>query len=232
MKRGVISMSSSPSKHVLVAPTSNRTMRLPIKLQGLKQTVDTTALINSGATGNFLDPRLLPKGTFKLTRVANPITAYNIDGTPNNKGTIKWITTASFSTGTFHDTIRFMIVHLSRPQIILSMPWLQKWNPKINWKTFSLKLGNTDDLSPNIDFEIATLVSRSNPQGVERTLREHPPSNGSIEEQIDKLTISMEIAQAEQPKEVLIPEFCKDFADVFSEKTYEQLPPQIGRAHV
>ena len=95
------------------------------------------------------------------------------------------------------------------------MPWLQKWNPKINWKTFSLELGNTDDLSPNIDFEITTLVSQSDPQGVERALCEHPPLNGSIEEQIDKLTISMEIAQAEQPKEVSIPESCKDFADIF-----------------
>ena len=30
---------------------------------------------------------------------------------------------------------------------------------------------------------------------------------------------------AEKPKEIPVPDFCADFADVFSEKTYNQLPP-------
>ena len=84
LKREVIPMSSFLNlDHVLVAPQNNRTMCLPIVLQGLKQTVDTTALIDSGATGNFMDPCLLPKGIFKLSQTSTPITAYNVDGTPN-----------------------------------------------------------------------------------------------------------------------------------------------------
>ena len=58
-------------------------MHLPIMLQGLKQTIDTTALIDSRATGNFMDPHLLPKGIFKFSQTPTPITAYNVDGTPN-----------------------------------------------------------------------------------------------------------------------------------------------------
>ena len=58
-------------------------MHLPIVLQGLKQTVNTTALIDSGATGNFMDPCLLSKGIFKLSQTPTPITAYNVNGTPN-----------------------------------------------------------------------------------------------------------------------------------------------------
>ena len=37
--------------------------------------------------------------------------------------------------------------------------------------------------------------------------------------------ISTEITMAEKPKEIPILDFCADFADVFSEKTYNQLPP-------
>ena len=37
--------------------------------------------------------------------------------------------------------------------------------------------------------------------------------------------ISTEIAMAKKPKEIPILDFCTDFADVFSEKTYNQLPP-------
>ena len=89
-------------------------MHLPIVLQGLKQTVNMTALIDSGATGNFMDPPcLLPKGIFKLSQTPTPITAYNVDGTPNTRGTIQWTTTTLFSSGTFANTVKFMIIQLS-----------------------------------------------------------------------------------------------------------------------
>ena len=117
----------SPSlalNHVLVASQENRTLRLPISLHGIKQTVDTTALIDSGATGNFIDPCLLPKGIFSLTPCLSPIIAYNVDGTPNTKGTICWTSIISFSSGPFSDMVKFMVICLSRPQIILGMPWL------------------------------------------------------------------------------------------------------------
>ena len=207
-------MSSLPhSDNVLVAPVNNRTMCLPIQLQGIKKTIDTTALIDLGATGNFIDPCLLSLGIFKLSWISSSIIAYNIDGTPNNKRTICWMTVISFTSGSFTDTIKFMVIQLSCPQIILSMPWLQKWNPKIDWRTFT------------INFRSEDLPIIPDSQGVKRTLCERPPLNKSRHEQVDKLTISTKIAQAEKPKEATILKFCADFTDVFSEKTYEQLPP-------
>ena len=76
------------SDNVLVAPLNNKSMHIPVQLQGIKKTINTTALIDSGATGNFIDPHLLPLGIFKLSKVPSPITTYNIDRTPNNKGAI------------------------------------------------------------------------------------------------------------------------------------------------
>ena len=202
-------------------------------LHGLKQTIETTALIDSEATRNFMDPHLLPKGIFKLTRTPTPITAYNVDGTPNTWGTIQWTATISFSLGTFSDIVKFMIVLLSRPQVILRMPWLQKWNPKIDWIRYTIdlqtSLPETNDHQipdiPNPDNEISLLFSQQYPQGIERTLRECPPLKELCVEQVNKVTISTEIAMAEKPKEIPILDFCTDFADVFSKKTYNQLPP-------
>ena len=85
-------------------------MHLPIMLQELKQTVDTTALIDSGAIGNFMDPCLLSKGIFKLSWILTSIIAYNVDETPNTWETIQWTTTASFSSDTFSDMVKFMII--------------------------------------------------------------------------------------------------------------------------
>ena len=185
--------------HVLVASQENRTLHLPISLHGIKQTVDTSTLIDSRATGNFINPCLLPKENFKLTPCLSSIIAYNVDGTPNTKGTIHWTSVISFSSGPFSDTVKFMVIRLSCPQIILEMPWLQKWNPIIDWNTFSI------DFSPK----------------VKRSLHEYPP----LEENINKVTISTELAQAEKPKKISLPNFCSNFADVFAESTHNQLPP-------
>ena len=65
-------------------------MSFPILLQGKSKTVDTTTLIDSGATGNFMDVCLLSLNNFTLIRLPEPIIAYNVDGTKNLKGTICW----------------------------------------------------------------------------------------------------------------------------------------------
>ena len=174
-------------------------MCIPISLHGLKKTINTLALVDSRATGNFIDSHLLPNGIFKLKALPTPITAFNVDGTPNTKGTICWISDISFNFGSFSNKVKFMVVRLSCPQVILGIPWLKKRNPIIDWINFSI------DLSPR----------------VERSLCKYPPQG----EDIDKITISMELAISKQPKDVSIPAFCSDFADVFTESTHNQLPP-------
>ena len=84
-------MSSSHSINcVLVATPSNRTMSFPILLQGKNKTVDTTTLIDSGATRNFMDIHLLSLDEFTLIHLPDPIIIYNVDGTKNQKETICW----------------------------------------------------------------------------------------------------------------------------------------------
>ena len=65
-------------------------MTFPISLQGKTKTINTSALIDSGATGNFMDLHLLSHDNFVLIRLPTPILAYNVDGTTNQKGTIRW----------------------------------------------------------------------------------------------------------------------------------------------
>ena len=51
-------------------------------------------------------------------------------------------------------------------------------------------------------------------------------------ETIGKVTILTQIAQEAKPVEAILPEWCKDFEDVFSEKTHEKLPPHRPYDHV
>ena len=50
-------------------------------------------------------------------------------------------------------------------------------------------------------------------------------------EQINKTTISTQIAQTTLSTEPIIPEWCNDFVDVFSEKAHDQLPPHHPYDH-
>ena len=60
-------------------------------------TVETLALIDSGAGGTFIDQNYVRKIGYKLTELETPVKAYNVDGTENKKGTIKNYVDLQFS---------------------------------------------------------------------------------------------------------------------------------------
>ena len=80
--------SSHIVNHVITALPNERTMCIPIKLSNGTQIVETTALVNCGATGNFTDVSLLCLLELPLEKLPKPIIANNVDGTANAKGTI------------------------------------------------------------------------------------------------------------------------------------------------
>jgi hypothetical protein len=139
LKRETASTSFSHSlSHVLVASKNERTLRFPVKLCVGHQIVETTALIDSGATGNFLDLGLLSLANFPLQRLPKPIQAYNVDGSTNRKGTILWKTKVPVLPFQKTDDLELMIVSLGCKQIILGMPWLKTQNPRIDWQANTL----------------------------------------------------------------------------------------------
>ena len=79
-------LSSPTTPYVLVASPNERTLHFPIKLLVGTQTIETTTLVDSGATGNFIDLRLLSLANFPLKRLSQPVGAFNMDGTLNQRG--------------------------------------------------------------------------------------------------------------------------------------------------
>ena len=85
-------------------------MTFPITLQGETKIVDTCVLIDSGATGNFMDLCLLSQDNFILIQLPMPILAYNVDGTTNQKGTIRWKVRTTLTIGDHSHSIELMIL--------------------------------------------------------------------------------------------------------------------------
>ena len=146
-------MPSPTTPHVLVAPSNERTLHFPIKLLVGIQTVETSALVDSRATGNFIDLGLLSLANFPLKRLSQPIGAFNVDRTSNRQGTILWKAHTHIMLPHSSDDLDLMVVSLGRKHIILGMPWLRSRNPHIDWKHNTLSFprspipGNDNDLT-------------------------------------------------------------------------------------
>ena len=63
----------------------------------MKETTETSALLDSGAGGIFIDKNHAQKMNYKLTEMEKLVKAYNINGTENKKGTIRHYIPLKFS---------------------------------------------------------------------------------------------------------------------------------------
>ena len=102
-------------------------------------TIETPALINSGAGGTFINQNYVRKVGYKLTELEIPVKAYNMDGTENKKGTIKNYVDLQFSINGKKFQEWFYVTRLGKQKAILGLPWLKKHNPEINWQTGKLE---------------------------------------------------------------------------------------------
>ena len=99
--------------------------------------VDPIALIDSGAQGRFVDESIV--GSKGRRRLRKPIIVRNVDGTRNAAGEIIEEARVKYSVGNQDFDEWFLVTALGDQRVILGMPWLETYNPKINWKTKTVK---------------------------------------------------------------------------------------------
>lgn len=118
-------------------------MRIPVQVKVHGQNVLSNALIDSGAEGKFIDSKFVIKHRIPVRKLVTPIPVHNVDGTPNQNGTI---THHAFLPLYFGDkfTMAFLLVtSLGKEDIILGLPWLKQRNPTINWKEGTISINKT-----------------------------------------------------------------------------------------
>ena len=126
-------------------------MRIPLSIHA-DLSVETKALIDTGAGEVFMDHRFAKEHKFPLRPLDTPIRVYNADGTRNEAGDIKRCAVLEIEAGHHRHIVRFLITSLGKEPIILGLPWLQRVNA-------------------NIDFTKGTLDI--DPARVNRTITEH-----------------------------------------------------------
>ena len=96
------------------------------------------ALLDSGATENFIDKRTvmtLGLGTRVLTQ---PLNIHNVNGTANQEGQITQYCDLWVRKDEQNTKLRFYVTSLGRDRMILGHLWFQCFNPNVDWATNSL----------------------------------------------------------------------------------------------
>lgn len=98
-----------------------------------EKSVETSALIDSGAGGQFIDQNYARQ--FPIQKLDEPLAAYNVDGTENKRGKITSFVDLTMTINGRTKDIQLLVTGLGKQKIILGFPWLQQENPEINWAT-------------------------------------------------------------------------------------------------
>jgi len=115
-------------------------MSIGVEKLDMHKDVTVKALLDSSATGMFMDKRIAARHGFKLQKLERLIMVRNIDGTNNSKGAITHQVEYNVYYKGYVERMRMDVCDLGKTEVILGMLWLVAHNPEINWETGEVKM--------------------------------------------------------------------------------------------
>ena len=110
-----------------------RALNIKVRLKTKNLRADINALIDSGATENFISPVIVTRFRLQTTKLKHPRIIRNVDGSMNSIGSIISTVTLLVHDGAEKHNQRFFIIELGGDDIVLGYPFLAAINPRINW---------------------------------------------------------------------------------------------------
>jgi Retroviral aspartyl protease len=95
---------------------------------------EAIALLDSGATENFMNLEYAKYLHLPIQRLKEPRKLFNIDGTPNQSRELQYFTDLQVQMGTQHSSLQFFLSNLGENKVILGYPWFAAFQPRIDWK--------------------------------------------------------------------------------------------------
>ena len=173
-------------------------MTLRVFIHSKSKRAEAVALLDSGATENFINFKYAQKMDLLIRRLPQERRLFNVDGTPNKAGTLKYYTDVNTRTGTKITRLRYFLTDLGENQVILGYPWFASAQPRIDWARGWIDYEQLPIVlrSDNADQAVFSTRTRAR-KAVIRTIK--------VDERI--------------------PHQYRMFADVFSDEESKKLPP-------
>ncbi len=203
------------------------TIDVQIKIQGNSTKIATAALVDSGCTSSAINRAFVKKHDIPTHATAAPIPVYNADGTRNQGGSITRYAEICLTVGDHTERIDLAVTELGDRQIFLGHDWLNQHNPIINWKSgklmfarcqcrkllFVLPDADPDDKWDKELEEGETILAIDFTQAI--LIRAHHAND-----------LAAKASKGKDAKtfEEMVPEWCRDFADLFEKGNFDELP--------
>jgi len=122
--------------------SSSRSLNLKVSIEPTDtgEVKSVNALVDSGATGRFIDRDYVKANHLTTRTLSSPIPVRNADGTPNGTGTITEVVDLVLRYQNHSERTLFAVTGLGSQDLILGHSWLQKHNPEIDWATGEVKM--------------------------------------------------------------------------------------------
>jgi len=97
-------------------------------------------LLDSGATGNFIDKDFVCTKGISTQSISRPIPVFNIDGSPNEAGQISEVVDVVLRYKTHSERTLLAVSNLGKQNMILGYTWLKDHNPEVDWQTREVQM--------------------------------------------------------------------------------------------
>ena len=111
----------------------NDHIMVKIQLHGGKESVIINAMIDSGATEDFIDREVCNKHRITMIKGKNTRVIYLADGKPRAIGPVTHMTKVPMDISSHRELATFQVANLQNHEVILGMPWLREHNPTSDW---------------------------------------------------------------------------------------------------
>jgi hypothetical protein len=209
----------------------NKSILVPIMFETEGRKADQQALLDSGATENFLHPKLIEQMGLKTRKLMKPKQMCNMDGTLNSGKAIDQYIQMHIQHNGRTSLQTFFVAELGDDRTILGYPFLEAFEPAIDWKNTTLP-GPTTLTTQQKDYDP---LLDGHPQLGWQDQIEEPTDEIWLkltfesDSQCCKSTVAQELAiqatdKTERTWQEQVPKEYHNFGRVFSEEESQRFP--------
>ncbi len=124
-----------PAKTYILLKTSPCSLNLQVELMSPTSlaSITTSALLDSGATGMFINRDFMQRHRLETTPLPQPVLLCNVDGSANEHGSITEEVHTLLCFGQHSERAQFTVTNLGQQSVIIGHPWLSHHNPEVDW---------------------------------------------------------------------------------------------------
>jgi predicted aspartyl protease len=115
-------------------------LRVEIESTDTQRKYGVRALVDSGATGLFIDREYVKSNQIPTTKLSQAVPVYNVDGSDNQDGVISEVAELLLWYNGHSERALFCVTGLGKQNLILGHTWLKDHNPEVDWRTGKVEM--------------------------------------------------------------------------------------------